>query len=131
MLSVTRALPPGRSLTIRGAVGSLPAFAITYLLTKEQGPTLVLTAEADSAEYVRSDLEQILGSDNDVLLFPPTGRIPYDPNQLQDASPLVTRADALTRLREGFGGVLIASAESRRVLASKVPMQRSYHGSVC
>ncbi|HEX8384718.1 MAG TPA: hypothetical protein VF576_00960, partial [Rubricoccaceae bacterium] len=74
---------------------------------KGHGVIVAVLAESESADYLRSDLEQVLGSDERVLFFPPTGHDPYDPEQLGDSLPLVQRADALGRLREGFRGVLV------------------------
>ncbi|HEX8385552.1 MAG TPA: transcription-repair coupling factor [Rubricoccaceae bacterium] len=76
------------------------------------GVIVAVLAESESADYLRSDLEQVLGSDERVLFFPPTGHDPYDPEQLGDSLPLVQRADALGRLREGFRGVLVTSVEA-------------------
>ncbi len=105
------ALEPGRSLRLKGTVGSLPAFVLADLLER-RGPLVALLAESESADYLRSDLEQVLGSDDRVLFFPPTGHVPYDPEQLAESAPLVARADALARLREGFTGILVTSVEA-------------------
>ena len=112
------ALEPGGRLRLRGTVGSLPAFALADLLdaldkrSKKSGVLVAVLAESESADYLRSDLEQVLGSDARVLFFPPTGHDPYDAEQLSDSLPLVQRADALGRLREGFKGVLVTSVEA-------------------
>jgi len=73
---------------------------------------VALLAESESADYLRSDLEQILGSDAKVLFFPPTGHAPYDLEQLSETTPLVARADALAQLRDGFVGILVTSVEA-------------------
>ncbi|MDX1439490.1 MAG: transcription-repair coupling factor, partial [Rubricoccaceae bacterium] len=90
----------------------LPAFVLTDLLHSNGGPILALLPENESADYLRSDLEQILGSDDRVLFFPPTGHTPYDPEQLSDTTPLVARADTLAQLRDGFDGILVTSVEA-------------------
>ena len=118
------ALEAGQRLRLRGTVGSLPAFVLADLLdgpfgkTRGAGVLVALLAESESADYLRSDLEQVLGSDARVLFFPPTGHDPYDDEQLSDSLPLVQRADALARLREGFRGILVTSVEA---LADLVP----------
>ncbi len=118
------ALPAGQRLRLKGTVGSLPAFVLADLLDgpfgkkKGAGVLVAILAENESAEYLRSDLEQVLGSDERVLFFPPTGHDPYDADQLADSLPLVQRADALGRLREGFRGLVVTSAEA---LADLVP----------
>jgi transcription-repair coupling factor (superfamily II helicase) len=108
----TEALAPGTSLRLKGTVGSLPAFVLADLLDQVGGPIVALLAESESADYLRSDLEQLLGSDDQVLFLPPTGQEPYDPEQLTDTLPLVQRADALGRLRDGFDGILVTSVEA-------------------
>jgi len=105
-------LAPGTSLRLKGTVGSLPAFVLADLLDQRGGPLVALLAESESADYVRSDLEQLLGGDDRVLFLPPTGHEPYDPEHLADTLPLVQRADALGRLREGFDGILVTSVEA-------------------
>ena len=110
------ALPPGTRLRLKGTVGSLPAFVLADLLDgpfgkkKGAGVMVAVLAENESAEYLRSDLEQVLGSDERVLFFPATGHVPYDADQLADSLPLVQRADALGRLRDGFRGIVVTSA---------------------
>jgi len=105
-------LAPGSSLRLKGAAGSLPAFVLANLLESNVGPLVALLAESESADYLRSDLEQVLGSDAKVLFFPPTGHAPYDLDQLTETAPLVARADALAQLRDGFEGVLVTSVEA-------------------
>ena len=109
---------PGTSLRLRGTVGSLPAFVLADLLEARGGPIVAVLGESESADYLRSDLEQVLGSDDRVLFFPPTGHDPYDAEQLTDTLPLVQRADALARLRDAFDGILVTSVEA---LADLVP----------
>ena len=110
--SETDGLLPGDSLRLKGTVGSLPAFVLADVLGTTGGPLVALLAESESADYLRSDLEQLLGGVERVLFLPPTGQDPYDPEQLSDSLPLVQRADALGRLRDGFDGVLVTSVEA-------------------
>ncbi len=91
----TDKLAPGSALRLKGIAGSLPAFVLVDLLESKGGSMVALLAENESADYLRSDLEQILGSDARVLFFPPTGHAPYDPEQLSETAPLVARADAV------------------------------------
>ncbi|HLT48124.1 MAG TPA: transcription-repair coupling factor [Rubricoccaceae bacterium] len=105
-------LRPGTALRLKGTVGSLPAFVLADLLDARGGPLVALLPESEAADYLRSDLEQLLGSDERVLFFPPTGHVPYDPDQLAESAPLVARADALAQLREGFDGILVTSVEA-------------------
>ncbi len=105
-------LTPGGRLRLKGTVGSVPAFVLADLLDRQGGPLVALLAESESADYLRSDLEQLLGGDDRVLFLPPTGHDPYDPEQLTDTLPLVQRADALGRLRDEFDGILVTSVEA-------------------
>lgn len=107
-----KSLQSGERIRVKGTVGSLPAFVLTDLLERQGRPIVALLAEAESADYLRSDVEQLLGGDSQVVLFPPTGNVPYDPEHLTDSLPLVQRADALGRLREEFDGILITSVEA-------------------
>ena len=108
----TEALAPGTALRLKGTAGSLPAFVLADLLDQTGGPLVALLAESEGADYLRSDLEQLLGSDERVLFLPPTGHDPYDAGQLTETLPLVQRADALGRLRDGFAGILVTSVEA-------------------
>ena len=105
-------LEDGASLRLKGAVGSLPAFVLADLAQASPGPIIALTAESEGADYLRSDLEQLMGGDGRVLFLPPTGRSAYDDEQVSDSLPLVQRADALGQLRSGFEGVLVTSVEA-------------------
>ncbi len=111
------ALEVGESLRLKGTAGSLPAFVLADLV-EAKAPLVALTADSESADYLRSDLEQLLGGEGHVLFLPPTGRSPYDSGQLTDTLPLVQRADALGQLRDGFEGILVTSVEA---LSERVP----------
>ncbi|MEP0547253.1 MAG: transcription-repair coupling factor [Rhodothermales bacterium] len=103
------ALAPGDRLRLKGTVGSLPAFALADLVEHGATPLCCLLAEPESAAYLQSDLEQLLGEDREVLLFPPSGQKPYDREQMAENAALIQRADALQRLEEGFNGIVVTS----------------------
>ena len=113
-----RSAAPGDALHLKGAVGSLPAFLLTQLHREAERPLLCLLPEPDAAAYLHSDLEQLRREDDGVLLFPPSGRAPYDPEQVADPAPLIRRADVLQQLAEGFRGIVVTSVEA---LAELVP----------
>ncbi len=104
-------LRPGGALRLKNTVGSTPAFAITEAHEARGGMLLCLLAEAESAEYLRSDLEQLLDG-GEVLIFPPTGQAPYDRERVAESAALIQRADVLGRLQEGFGGIVVASVDA-------------------
>ncbi len=104
-------LASGDRLRLKGTVGSLPAFALADLA--DGGARLCcLLAEHESATYLQSDLEQLLGEEAEVLLFPPTGQKPYDREQVAESAALIRRADVLGRLQEGFAGIVVTSVEA-------------------
>lgn len=101
------------ALRFKNTIGSTPALALAEAqkaLARVGRPRiLVVMPDEDGAAYIRSDLEQVLGSDDAVLLFPPTGGKPYDLEQIQDTQPLIQRADVLRHLQEGFEGLVVTS----------------------
>ena len=107
----TTALRPGERLRLKGTVGSLPAFALADLADRAT-PLCALLPEPESAAYLQSDLEQLLGESTDVLLFPPTGQKPYDRDALAESAALIQRADVLQRLQEGFSGIVATSVDA-------------------
>ncbi|QXD13721.1 transcription-repair coupling factor [Rhodocaloribacter litoris] len=104
------------TLQVRGLSGSLPAFLIHHL--RHEGPLLCLLDTPDAAAYLHSDLQQIHGDTEDLLLFPPTGHKPYDEEQITDLTPLIQRAEVLQRLLDGFTGTIVTSVPA---LAELIP----------
>ncbi|GIV61036.1 MAG: transcription-repair-coupling factor [Rhodothermaceae bacterium] len=104
------------TLQVRGLSGSLPAFLIHHL--RHEGPLLCLLDTPDAAAYLHSDLQQIHGDTEDLLLFPPTGHKPYDEEQITDLTPLIQRAEVLQRLLDGFTGTIVTSIPA---LAELIP----------
>jgi transcription-repair coupling factor (superfamily II helicase) len=111
-------LTPGDSLRVRGAIGSTPAFAIAEAMAGRSGVLLAILPEHDSAAYLQSDLEQIIGGDRDVLAFPPSGNKPYDHEHVPDSALTIRRADVIQQLQAGFSGIVVTSAEA---LLERVP----------
>jgi transcription-repair coupling factor (superfamily II helicase) len=100
------------ALHLKNTVGSLPAFLLRHLAREHEGALLCLLPDADAAAYLHSDLAQLAGADEDLLLFPPTGHHPYDQEQIADPAPLIRRADALQQLAEGFDGLVVTSIDA-------------------
>jgi len=108
----------GESVSVRGAIGSLPAF-LTASIYKDVGrPLICLFPDSDSAAFFCSDLQQVLGSDEDVLLLPKSDNRPFDPEHVPDPAPTIVRGDILQRLQESFKGILVSSIEA---VLEKVP----------
>lgn len=98
-------------LRVQGAAGSSPAFALTYLA--QNAPLIVaVTPDEDAALYLVGDLEQLAFENVQVLRLPPSGRKPYDDEQLGDVKPLVQRSEVLQQLEDGFRGILVVSAQA-------------------
>lgn len=108
----------GRSLSIRGAVGSLPAFLTAITFEKASRPILCLLPDEDAAAFFGSDLQQILGSDEQVILLPVSDNRPFDPEHMPDPAPTMARGDVLERLKDGFDGILVCSVPA---FSEKVP----------
>ena len=108
----------GRSLSIRGAVGSLPSFLTANVFLDTSRPLLCLLPDEDAAAFFGSDLQQILGSDEQVILLPVSDNRPFDPEHMPDPAPTMARGDVLERLKDGFDGILVCSVPA---FAEKVP----------
>lgn len=108
----------GRSLSVRGAVGSLPAFLTATTFLDSSRPMLCLLPDEDAAAFFGSDLQQILGSDEQVILLPVSDNRPFDPEHMPDPAPTMARGDVLERLKDGYDGILVCSIPA---FAEKVP----------
>ena len=108
----------GRSLSVRGAVGSLPAFLTATVFLESSRPVLCLLPDEDAAAFFGSDLQQILGSDEQVMLLPVSDNRPFDPEHMPDPAPTMARGDVLERLKDGYEGILVCSVPA---FAEKVP----------
>lgn len=120
-----------QSILVKGLVGSLPSFLATAVwqsLQKDKKktptPLIFVLPTYEASSYLHSDLLQVLGStaENEVLLFPPTERKPYQAEQVEDAMRTMQRTEVLEKLRSDFAGILILSIEA---LMEKVPEQKT------
>jgi transcription-repair coupling factor (superfamily II helicase) len=100
----------GDRIAVKGAVGSLPAFLLSQL-PADQRTIVCLVPTPETAAYLTSDLEQILGPDL-VVPFPPTGQKPFDPEQVKDPGPILQRGDVLRQVRDGNPGFVVASVDA-------------------
>jgi transcription-repair coupling factor (superfamily II helicase) len=99
-------------------VGSLPSFLVANLFLEASRPLLCLLPDEDDAAFFGSDLQQILGSDEQVILLPVSDNRPFDPEHMPDPAPTMARGDVLERLKDGYGGILVCSIPA---FAEKVP----------
>ena len=109
-------------LHIADAAGSLPAFILHHLWSATRRTMLCVLPDADRARYLHSDLAQIAGDTGHLLLFPPSGRTPYDQEQDTHIYTLVQRADVLQQLGEGFVGIIVTSVAA---LVERTPTRSS------
>jgi len=108
----------GEHISIRGAAGSLPAFLTASVFKETKRPLICLLPDSDSAAFFCSDLQQILASDEDVILLPQSDNRPFDPDHVADPAPTIARGDVLQRLQSSFTGILVSSIEA---ILEKVP----------
>ncbi len=102
----------GRSVSVRGAAGSLPSFLTAAVHSHAKRPIVCLLPDDDSAAFLCSDLQQILGTEDGVLLLPVSDNRPFDPEHMPDPAPTMARGDILQRLKDGFQGILVCSIPS-------------------
>jgi len=112
------ALGEGRSARLRDVAGSLPAFVAAHIGGRHERPVLVILEDADRAAWFASDAEQILASEEGVLLLPPSDNRPFDPEHVPSPEPVIQRGEVLQVLEKGFGGILVSSIHA---LVEKVP----------
>jgi len=101
--------PPEEPLRITDATGSLPAFIIQHLWESTHRTVLCILPDDETARYLHNDLEQLALDTGNLLLFPPSGRVPYDQEQVIHSQYLVERADVMQQLSDEFSGILITS----------------------
>ncbi len=116
----------GTHVSVRGAVGSLPAFLTVEVFQRTDRPLICVLADPDGAAFFGSDLQQILGSDEQVLLLPPSDNRPFDSEHIPDPSPTIARGDVLQRLKDSFVGILVTSIDA---LIEKVPPPDAIEGA--
>ena len=102
-----------RTIHVREAAGSAPAFIVAGLVARGAAPLAVcLLPEEDAARYLLGDLEQLVAAGVRILHLPPSGLHPYDEEHVPDTRALVERSETLQQLADGFSGVLVVSAEA-------------------
>lgn len=107
-----RSVGIGEHVSIRGAAGSLPSFITAAGFEATQTPLLCVLEDADAAAFFCSDLQQILGSDENVLLLPASDSRPFDKEHAQDPTPIIQRADVMQRLAAQFAGIVVTSVDA-------------------
>ncbi len=102
------------TISVKGTVGSLKAFAINELASKFN-TVLVITDTEENERFLRADLEII--SKSTVISFPKTNHKPYDTDQIIDSGALVLRSEALESVKSRRKKIVLTSAAA---IAEKV-----------
>lgn len=90
--------------------GSLQAFLIHELISRDAGNYLILFPDHESAQFFKSDTDAL--SDSGSLLLPPYSHKPYDHNQPFNSHILVERSEILEQLTRIDRTILVSSVES-------------------
>ena len=106
-----------QSIYISGLKGSLRTFFITYLAEEHVKPVVFLTANQESAEKMRDDL-QVLFEDLRVVFFPSYEQEPYEDHH-PNPSLIKLRLETLQHLIESENGVVVCTLEG---MMSRVPL---------
>ncbi|MDR2592842.1 MAG: transcription-repair coupling factor [Chitinispirillales bacterium] len=110
----------------KGLAGSGDAFLAADLYRQSKSTLLVLTENTKSAERLADDCLAILGSDNDIALFPSRDAVPY--NMKSPFGPTVeARLGILSDLLAGRRRLIIAPAAA---LLQRTPERRELFSSI-
>jgi transcription-repair coupling factor (superfamily II helicase) len=121
----------GDHLSVRGAAGSLPVFLCAQVHAVSGKPLLCVLEDGDAAAFFCSDLQQVIGSDENIFLLPASDSRPFDPEHVSDPAPIIQRADVMQRLAGSFSGIIVTSVDaltekvspSSRVLEASLDIQ--------
>ncbi len=116
-------LRAGESLLLRGAAGSLPAFAAARAFDERQTQVLLIASDDDKAEKLRDDCALLIG-ESKVRFF---GARPMHPARTLDISSPVAQIETLRALAEGNTFLVVASPRS---VAEKVPPPERFRASI-
>jgi transcription-repair coupling factor (superfamily II helicase) len=106
----------GAHLQIMGMAGSLRAFLFAHLATVQQKRVVFVTADSDSGERLRDDLELLAGAGN-INFFPAAERLPYDDRSV-NPSMVRLRLETMQNLLADETGIIVCTVPG---LMSKVP----------
>jgi len=109
----------------KGLTGSSDIFLLKELYDRNH-TLLYLTKDFEDAAAAASDFEQ-LGAE-EVYLFPPTRRSPYDSETVAELSVMVQRSEVLEKLNDGLASVIVASADA--IIEKLVPAKQFHKASI-
>lgn len=114
-----------KNIKLKGFTGSSVSIALTEVL-KKTSPILYIAKDFERAAATASDFEQ-LGVEQ-VSLFPPLQRKPYDKEKVLDLSIMVQRSEVLEKLGTNEVSVIIASADA--LIEKLVPADQFHKSSI-
>lgn len=111
----------GDNLCIDGLKGSLKAFFLSHLVEIHSKSVVLTTADLDSAEKIRDDIELLLDK-KQIGFFPSAERQPYD-EQEHNPSLLKLRLETLQQLIGSDKGIIICTHQG---IMARVPPPESF-----
>jgi transcription-repair coupling factor (superfamily II helicase) len=124
-ISVEKHLDGNNNIRFKGFSGSSGIFVLNELIRK-YSPLLYVVKDFERAAAVASDFEQ-LGNEN-ILLFPPLRRKPYDSEKILDISIMVQRSEVLEKITRNEASVIVASADA--IIEKLVPADHFHKSSI-
>ncbi|WP_027001054.1 transcription-repair coupling factor [Eisenibacter elegans] len=120
--------PQPAKIHLKGLVGSLDALVAAALYRQHQATHLFIMHDKEEAAYFAGDLQNLLGSDEVVQIFPTSYKRPYQYEEIENANVL-QRAEVLNRINQSAEGLLVVTypeALSERVINRKSLLQHTF-----
>jgi len=115
-----RASGDGSTARVEHAVGSLAAILTAALFDKRPATYCCITEDDESAAFLVSDLEQVMG-EGKVVLLPTSDHNPYDPDYVEESARAIARSEILQRLSRGEKLIVVAGLDA---VQARVPSQQ-------
>ena len=110
----------GSTARVEHAVGSLAAILTAALFDKQPATYCCITEDDESAAFLVSDLEQVMG-EGKVVLLPTSDHNPYDPDYVEESARAIARSEVLQRLSRGEKLIVVAGLDA---VQARVPSQQ-------
>ena len=101
-------------------MGSLAAILTAALFDKRPATYCCITEDDESAAFLVSDLEQVMG-EGKVVLLPTSDHNPYDPDYVEESARAIARSEVLQRLSRGEKLIVVAGLDA---VQARVPSQQ-------
>ncbi|MBP7173503.1 MAG: transcription-repair coupling factor [Cloacibacterium sp.] len=109
-------------LSVKGFAGSVPSVLVAELFLTQKKNILFIVDEKESAHYITSELEEMIGEDK-VFYFPETHLEPYQLEKTQNAN-IVLRTEVLNKLHTEKSAKIIVATTS--ALSEKVMKKEDF-----